>query len=232
MLTWHSVGILKYKLIYIGTGEMEITWLGHSCLRLISDRVTLLTDPYSESLGLSMGNQKTDIATISHTHPYHSHHEGLDGNPWIIDGPGEYEIACFYIKGTGTSHGDNEGNREINTVYCLQAEGLNLCHLGDLTRPLSPRQVEQLGRPDVLFVPAGGICTIDTAQAAELVNLMDPRIVIPIHYKLDGLKIELGPIEAFLADMGITEVTRQDKINVTPSNLPRDLRVVVLDHVS
>ena len=211
---------------------MEITWLGHSCIRLRSGGITLLTDPYSETLGLPVQRSPADIVTISHSHPHHSYLDGIRGEPRVIDGPGEYEIASFYISGMGTAYDAVEGEGGINTVYTLQAEGLRLCHLGDVPRILAPQQIDKLGRIDILFVPAGGACTLATSRAAELVNLLSPRIVIPIHYRLDGLKVELGPVEAFLVDMGLTEVIRESRVTVTPSSLPRDLRIVILERMA
>ena len=210
---------------------MEITWLGHSCIRIRVNGATLITDPYDDSLGLSMGRPVAQIITVSNSHPHHSHVSGVGGDPIVIDGPGEYEIGEFYISGVGTAHtvGGRE-ERRINTVFSLRVEGLTLCHLGDLSRPLSPQLIQQLGHTDVLLVPAGGGCTVTTSQAADLVGQLAPRIVIPMHYASGQLTtVELGPLDPFLSDMGLIEVAREKKVNVTLSTLPRDLRVVILD---
>ena len=211
---------------------MEIVWLGHSSLKIRTGGTTLITDPFKDSLGLSMGPQKADIVTISHPHPHHSNLDGVEKDARVIDGPGEYEIASFYVSGLGTAREESQEEGLTNTVYNLQAEGLTLCHLGDLTRLLTPRQIEHLGQTDLLFVPAGGACTVTTSQAAELVNLLSPRIVVPIHYHIEGVAVELGPLEAFLEELGLTEVTNEPKLTVTSSNLPRDQQVVVLDRAS
>ena len=208
---------------------MEISWLGHSCLRIRSNDVTLITDPYGDSLGLSMGRHRADIVTMSHSHPHHSHHEGIEGKPVILSGPGEYEIGGFYITAMGTDRSGEEGRREINTIYSIHSETLTLCHLGDLNQMLSPRQVEELGDTDILFVPSGGVCTVATDRAAELVSIMDPKIVVPMHYRDEGVEVELQPLGPFLRDMGVTEPPRQAQINVTSSTLPRDLQLVVLE---
>ena len=206
---------------------MEISWLGHSCVRIRSDDVTLITDPYDESLGPSMGRQRADIVTVSHEHPHHSHRDGIEGDPRVLQGPGEYEIGNFYITGVGTNR--NEEESTVNTIFGIHAEGLTLWHLGDLNHAFSPRQIESLGHTDVLFAPAGGVCTISASEAAELVNLVGPKIVIPLHYRAEGVKVELEPLEAFLDDLGVAERVRQPRIDVTASSLPRDMRVVVLE---
>ena len=207
---------------------MEIVWLGHSSLRLESRGVRLITDPYADSVGFSMGHQEASIVTSSNGHPHHSHYEAVGGDPRILRGPGEFEIAHYYISGMGTRHGEQDEDREINTVFTIRAEGLTVCHLGDLSRRLSPSQVEEINQADVLCVPAGGVCTAGPARVAELVNLISPSIVIPLHYRTEGIKVELEPLAGFLTEMGVAEAAPQTRLNVMTSNLPRELRVVVL----
>ena len=146
----------------------------------------------------------------------------------MLRGTGEYEAASFYITGMVTSLGEYDGDRKVNTVFTIEAEELTLCHLGDLNQRLSPGQVEELNQTDVLFVPAGGIFTISSSEVAELINLIDPRIVVPLHYWTKGINIELEPLEGFIGELGVTEVAPQAKLNVTSSNLPRELRVADL----
>ena len=210
---------------------MEIAWLGHSCVRVRSGGTTLIADPYGKSVGLTMGPQRADIVTISHDHPHHSHREAVTGGPRVLRGPGEYEIANFYITGMGTDRGDGEGTN-VNTVFTFQAEELSLCHLGDLNRMLSPRQLDVLGHTDVLFVPSGGFCTIDTPRLAQIVNLVGPKIVVPLHYRSDGVRVELLPVEAFLDDMGVDDAKRVATLNVTATSLPRELSLVLLERSS
>ena len=209
---------------------MEIVWLGHSSLRLRSGQVTLITDPYSHSLGFPMMPQDADIVTMSNSHPHHSNCDAVGGNPRVLRGPGEYEIADFYINGMGTrlSGGEDEGDRQINTVFTIRAEGLTLCHLGDLNEALSPGKVQELNQTDVLFVPAGGKCTVSSTRIAALVNLIGPRIVIPLHYRVEGVEVDLEPLDGFLNEMGVSEASPQPRLNVTLSNLPRDRRIDVL----
>ena len=208
---------------------MEIVWLGHSALRVVSRGVTLITDPYSDSLGVSMGSVKADIVTVSNDHPHHSYSQAVEGAPRVLDGPGEYEITDFYITGMGTRREESEDSKLINTVFTIVAEGLTLCHLGDLSQRLSPGQAEELNQTDILFVPAGGSCTVGTSEVTELVNLIRPRIVVPIHYWLQGYRVELDPLDKFLTEMGVAEIAPQARLNVNATNLPRDQQVVVLN---
>lgn len=207
---------------------MEIVWLGHSSVRLKGTSVTVITDPYADSVGLSMGKPQADIVTVSNDHPHHSNSGAIAGNPRIISGPGEYEVDNFRISGMGTRLEGEDGVRRINTIFTFRAEGLTLCHLGDLNENLSPKQVDELSQSDVCFVPAGGVCTIDAARIMRIVRLVGPRILIPIHYQTEGLKVELDPLDKLLSELGVADVTPQARLNVTSTNLPGELRVVVL----
>ncbi len=209
-------------------GIMEIIWLGHSSLQLKGNTVTLITDPYADSLGLSMGRRQADVVTMSNPHPHHSHADAIQGDPKVIDGPGEYEIANFHISGMATRRFEDDGTRHINTVFTYRAEGLTMCHLGDLNDNLSPAQVDELGHADILFAPAGGVCTIDAARVAQLVRLINPRILVPLHYRTEGVIVELEPLDKLLSELGITEFAPQPRLNVTATNLPAELRVAPL----
>ena len=208
---------------------MDITWLGHSSVKIQTNKTTLVTDPYPNSIGVTMSPTDPDIVTMSNNHPNHSHRNDLNGNPKFIVGPGEYEIGGFYITGMATELKTEETERRVNTVFSYQAESLTLCHLGDLSQLPSTADLRTLSNTDVLFVPAGGNCTIEVEPLAELVNKIQPRIVVPIHYHFDGLAIELNPVEKFLSSLGVSETKYQPKLNVTANNLPLDLRVVLLE---
>ena len=179
-----------------------------------------------------MGRQTADIVTVSHQHPNHANYAAIGGNPRVLQSPGEYEIASFYITGRGTDRKGDDGEAGTNTVFVLETEGVTLCHLGDLNHPLTARQIEELSQPEVLFVPAGGVCTIGTDQVAELVNRVAPKIVVPMHYRGGKSNVEIQPLDPFLNDMGVTEPSQSSKINVTATSLPRELRVEVLEQVS
>ena len=207
---------------------MEITWLGHSALQIRGAQVTLITDPYADTLGISMGPREADVVTVSNPHPHHSNAAAIDGDPRVITGPGEYEVANFYITGFGTRGRDFEGERRVNTVYTYRAEGLTLCHLGDLSANPTPSEVNELSQADVLFAPAGGVCTLDASRIAQLVRTIEPRILVPVHYRYDDVDTELDPLEKLLNEFGITELSPQPRLNVTATNLPAELRVTAL----
>ena len=210
---------------------MEIVWLGHASVRLNSVDVSLIMDPFPTSLGISMAERKAGIVTVSNSHPNHSGTAGLTGGPRIIDGPGEYEIGGYYISGMATAPQDNGAGSTVNTVFTVRAEGVTICHLGDLSQILTPGQAQELNDTDVLIVPAGGRCTLEPSRAAELVNMIGPRIVIPVHYKTVGVSVDLESVDTFLGQIGVSEVAPQLRLSVTATNLPREQRVVVLQRM-
>ncbi|MCX7912360.1 MAG: MBL fold metallo-hydrolase, partial [Dehalococcoidales bacterium] len=192
---------------------MDITWLGLSCFRIRGSQAVIITDPFPPSLGYSLGRQTADIVTVSHPHPGHSYAEGVEGKPRIVRGPGEYEISNVLILGIATYHDAvRGGTRGKNTVYLMEVDGVNILHLGDIGHVLSGEQAEEIGRVDVLLLPVGGVNTIGAATAAQLVRSLEPKVVIPMHYRTPQLKRELEPLDGFLREMGLTQVEPRAKL--------------------
>ncbi len=207
---------------------MEITWLGHACFRIKGSQAIIITDPFQPDLG-SLGNQTADAVTISHWHPSHSYYQGIKGEPRLVRGPGEYEIAGVLMLGLNTFHDSVKGQtRGKNTVYLMEVDGVDICHLGDIGHILGDEAIEQMGNIDILMVPVGGVSTIGPPMAAEIIRKVEPKIVIPMHYRTPASKKDLEPIENFLKEMGITQVEPRPKLSVTRSNLPLAMQVVVL----
>jgi len=210
---------------------MEITWLGHSCFRLKGSQATVITDPYSPELGYKLGKATANIVTVSHQHPGHSYVEGVGGEPRVVKGPGEYEISGVLIAGISTFHdGEKGAKRGKNTAYHMEIDEVSVCHLGDLGHVLTGEQVEEIDDVDVLLLPVGGVDTINAATAAEVVRQIEPKVVIPMHYKTKALKRELEPVDKFLKEMGVKEVDSQPKVTFTKANLPLSTQVFLLDY--
>ena len=208
---------------------MEITWFGYSCFRLKGKNTTVITDPFPPSLGYTLDKQAARIVTVSHNHPEHSFIEAVAGEPRLVTRSGEYEIGGVLIIGVPTFHDDEKGiARGKNNVYAIEVDDVNICHLGDLGHPLTAKQIEDLGTIDVLLVPVGGGTPISAAQAAALVRSIEPKIVIPMHYKTPALTKELDNVDKFLKEMGLTESIPQPKLVVNKSTLPLTTQVVVL----
>jgi L-ascorbate metabolism protein UlaG (beta-lactamase superfamily) len=209
---------------------MQITWYGHSCFRLRNRGGTVVTDPYGDGIGYSLPRLRADIVTVSHDHPDHASVQAVKGNPSIINGPGEYEIKGVFIIGISTHYDETRKQAGIrNTVYVFDFEGLTVCHLGDLRRVPTQSQVEELGDVDVLLVPVGGGSTLGSAEASEVISLLEPKIVIPMHYQTDLLQgLKLQPVDQFLKEMGIKDAEPQDMLKLTKSGLPSETQVIVM----
>jgi L-ascorbate metabolism protein UlaG (beta-lactamase superfamily) len=210
---------------------MEISWLGHSCFRLKGKQATVITDPYSPDMGYSLGKPTANVVTASHQHPGHSYTEGVSGNPKAVTGPGEYEISGVLIIGISTFHDEDRAKtRGKNTIYLIEIDEISICHLGDLGHVLTNEQVEELGNVDVLLIPVGGDSTIDATSATEIVRQLEPKVVIPMHYKTEVLKRGLEPVTRFLKEIGAHNTTPQAKLSLTKSNLPLPSQVFLLEY--
>ncbi len=210
---------------------MEITWLGHSSFRIKGAQTTIITDPYPPELGYSFGKQTAAIVTVSHQHPNHSFVQGVAGEPRIIKGPGEYEIANTLVIGLATFHDKEDGRQKgKNTIYAMQLDDISICHLGDLGHVLSAQQVEDIGNVDVLLIPVGGVSTINATSAAEVVRQLEPKAVVPMHYKTPAISRELEPVDRFLKEMSVKDTTSRPKLTFTKSNLPATTQVFLLDY--
>jgi L-ascorbate metabolism protein UlaG (beta-lactamase superfamily) len=209
---------------------MQIVWYGLSCFR-ISERgkATVVTDPYAPSVGLPAIKLKADVVTISHQAPGHSHLKSVRGHRRVIDGPGEYEIGDVFITGIRMKAKNDKGERPDNTIYVIDIDGLTTAHLGDLSYVPTQAQIENLGPVQIALVPVGGGKGLEPAKAAEVINLIEPSIVIPMHYKTGEEKLELGTITRFLSEMGLAETEPLPSLKVTKSGLSDETQVVVLE---
>ena len=209
---------------------MEITWLGHSCFRLRGRDATVITDPFDESVGYKVGKLSADIVTVSHDHPHHSAAQQVQGVKKVINGPGEFEVSHVFVIGVRTRRGREKGtSREPNNTFAIEIDGVKVCHLGDIGQVPTSEQVAQLGRIDVLLVPVGGSKTLDATGAVEVIGLLEPKIVIPMHYKTEVCTIDIQPLERFLKETGLKDVAPVPKLSVTADNLPEERRTVLLD---
>ncbi len=207
---------------------MEITWLGHCCVRFRAKEATVISDPCDKTTGYSLGRPTADLVTVSFSDRAHNYVEGVAGSPRVIDGPGEFEVAGTSVVGVSTWHDREKTARNI--AYVIELEDLRICHLGALGVVPTSDQVEEIGSVDVLLVPVGGGDSLDAPPAAETVSLIEPKFVIPIHYKTDVERTQLDPIERFLKEMGAKTAETHAKLTVTRSSLPEETQVLVLDY--
>ncbi len=215
---------------------MEITALGLSSFKLRGKQATVVTDPFdSKAVGLKFPkNVEADVITVSHDHPDHNEVSAVGGKPFVIAGPGEYEIKDVMVIGVATFHDENQGaDRGKNTIYRIEIDGVKVGHLGDLGHVLSSAQVDSLNGVDVLFVPVGGVYSLDPVKAAQVISDLEPHIVIPMHYNVEGLDVKtygaLSPVSAFLKQMNKETVVPLSKLSVSKDKFAPEMQVVVLE---
>ena len=215
---------------------MDITSLGHSSFKIKTKNATIVTDPYDgSSVGIKFPKNITaDIVTISHDHEDHNAQMNIDGRPFVVQGPGEYEIKGVSMTGLATYHDNEKGaKRGRNTVYRITADGISMVHLGDLGHMLASDDIELLDGVDVLFIPVGGVYTIDVQAAAHVAGDLEPTIIIPMHYYRSILDQKtfgsLSPVDAFLKEMGKEGTTIVSKLTITRDKLPEEMQIVVLE---
>lgn len=216
---------------------MYITYLGHSCFKLESKEnpASLITDPFDKDTGLRVPRMTADVVTVSHSHHDHCNTGNVKNNdgkiPFIINMPGEYEVKGIFVYGISSFH-DNAEGREMgrNIIYRIEIDGISIVHLGDLGHMPANGALEQLEGTDVLLIPVGGKYTIGAKEASQIISRIEPRIVIPMHYKIEGLKFydDIEPIDIFLKEVGVSNPEQSDKLKLIKKDLPQGAMQVVV----
>ncbi|HOF42263.1 MAG TPA: MBL fold metallo-hydrolase [Candidatus Moranbacteria bacterium] len=215
---------------------MIIQYYGHSCFKITTkpagratEDVTVFFDPFDKNIGLRPPQGQADVVFVSHDHHDHNNVDAIKGNPIVIDAPGEYAVKGINAIGIDSFHDDKGGaERGRSTIFILEAEDLKICHLGDLGCDISGKQLEEIYGVDVLFIPIGGKYTIDGKKAAELVRNIEPVIVIPTHYKIKGLTIDVDDEKLFCTEMGSCPAEKVAKLNIKKKDLEGKNAEVVL----
>ncbi|MEW6173283.1 MAG: MBL fold metallo-hydrolase [Bacillota bacterium] len=210
---------------------MQIKWFGHACFFLTTSAgIKVMTDPYDEGTGFRVPPVAPDVVTVSHQHHDHNAVGLVQGKPSVVTKTGTHQVKGINIRGVATFHDKEKGQRRgLNTIFNIEADGIRVCHMGDLGHHLGPDKLLEIGPVDVLLIPVGGTYTIDANEAAALVKEMKPRVAIPMHYKIPGLNVSVAPADNFLKHFGAVE--RKSFLEVTPGNLPAENTVVLLERL-
>lgn len=215
---------------------MLIQWFGQACIKVttkpgMNDEVVAVFDPFDpKATGLSLPKLTADVVVVSHDHPDHNYLAGVHGEHFLINEPGEYEVKQTFFYGIPGYHDASEGTeRGSITMYLMESEGLSLAHLSDIGQgELTSEQLEYLEGVDILMLPVGGVYTVNAKQAAAIVGQVEPRIIIPLHYKLPGLKYDLEPVEKFVKELGLKAET-MDKLKIVKKDVPQeDTKLIML----
>lgn len=218
---------------------MEVSFIGHSCFKIKGKNATIVFDPYSpEKVGFKLPKLEADVVCVSHSHEDHNNISGVKGveegkTPFVVLGPGEYDVKGIHVRGIKTFHDDKEGKeRGINTLYYCEIDGFFVLHLGDLGHELSKEILEEFDRVDVLLIPVGGVYTIDAEKAVDIISEIEPSYVIPMHYqteKLTGVSQKLDTVDKFISEWGSDTVKKETKLKITSKgDLPEETQVVIL----
>lgn len=213
---------------------MRIMWLGHACFLITSDEgLKIVTDPYSVGGGINYGKieESADIVTASHKHGDHDNVAAVKGNPQVLDTPGVKKVKGIEFNGVATYHDEAKGGqRGNNIIFCFALDGIRICHLGDLGHHLDASQVAAIGQVDILLIPVGGLYTIDARVAAKVCQDLNPRVVIPMHYKTAKCDYPIAGVDDFLK--GRENVRRLDvsETEFKKDLLPSVTESVVLSH--
>jgi len=203
-----------------GFEMVKITWHGHACFEFKGDKTTIVTDPF-KGIGLPEPKMRADIVLSSHGHGDHGATELIEGAQALKEFVGETTVAGVPIKGVPTYHDTEQGGqRGKNSVYVFEIDGIRFCHFGDLGHPLTSEQLNAIGEIDVLLIPVGGNYTIDAQVATKEVEKLAPKVAIPMHVKVPGLRVNVGPVDDFLEGKENVERLETNAIELTKAELP------------
>ncbi len=214
---------------------MQIIWKGQSCFQITSsegknNHVNIVIDPFDETIGLRLPKLEADILLVTHQHHDHNNTKQVSGSPFLIEGPGEYEIKEVYIEGLSSFHDDSSGKEKgLNTIYTIEAEDIRICHLGDLgQKELTSEQLEKIGEIDILMIPVGGVYTIGVKEAVRIMSQIEPNIIIPMHYQIPKLKLKLDGVDKFLKAMGIKSISPLPKLSIKKKDILSEAAKIVI----
>jgi L-ascorbate metabolism protein UlaG (beta-lactamase superfamily) len=192
-----------------------------------------VTDPFDpEVVGYDPGKLRAEVVTVSCDKPAHNYVKGIRGKAFEITGPGEYELGGVFITGVVINGKTQQRSTDTvrNTIYVIDYNGLKVVHLGELNSVPNQTEVEGLGEVNVALVPIGGKTSLNAAKAAEVISLLEPSIVIPMHYGVKNSIMKLDPLSKFLKEMGLTAVETEESIKLSSANvLPEETRVMILE---
>lgn len=211
---------------------MKIKWLGHSCFKIIgSNGVRILTDPFDDNVGYKIPSVEAEIVTTSHSHYDHNYVDCVIGNFEVINTIGNFNVKGVPITGILTYHDNENGTkRGNNIIYKFEVDGLSICHMGDIGHMLTPEQVIAIGKVDVIFIPVGGNYTVDAEGAIEVINMLNPKLILPMHYKTPVINLDIAGVEVFVDKIGGAEKINSQVLEVNASQLPNERKVILLNY--
>jgi L-ascorbate metabolism protein UlaG (beta-lactamase superfamily) len=214
---------------------MEIKWYGHASFLLITAKgIKIIMDPYEPGSfggGIMYGpiTDKVDICLVSHDHADHNYVAGLRGSPQVIKTPGRHEAKGVVVEGILSFHDASHGTeRGANIIFVIVADGIRVCHLGDLGHPLTEKEVKAIGQVDCLMIPVGGFYTIGPDEATAVADQLKPKLIIPMHWKTEKCGFPIEAVDRFLQGKKGAHRLRRSTLSLTKKELEAGMGIVVL----
>jgi L-ascorbate metabolism protein UlaG (beta-lactamase superfamily) len=217
--------------------SMKIKWYGHAAFLITSDQgIKIILDPYEPGAfggQLSYGkiDDRADIVLTSHDHADHNDTKSLQGSPQVVRGSGTKTVKGISIKGIPSYHDPSKGSeRGTNTIFNLQVDRIQVCHLGDLGHVLTEKELREIGPVDILLIPVGGYFTIDAKEATRVMDQVKPKVVIPMHFKTERCGFPIAPVEDFIKGKPAPKRPRACEVTFDKAALPQKTEIIVLEH--
>lgn len=208
---------------------LEIRWYGHSCFAISND-CTLVTDPHDgKSIGIPPPMVTADIVLVSHDHFDHNSFKTVSNDDTtVIEDKRKRTVHTVAIRGIQTFHDRCQGEkRGMNTIFVFTMTDITFCHLGDLGHDLDEKQIQSIGPIDILFIPVGGNYTIDAIKSWDIIKKINPRIIIPMHYKIEGLSLPIAPVDDFLSQSPYETIKVGNQMDIEREDVPDDPEIWV-----
>jgi len=209
---------------------LQITWHGYSCFQIKSRPAThdvnLVIDPYESSGSFRFPrSMEGDLVVSTSNKPEHANIKGVGGKPFTIEQAGEFEVKNVFVYGISAPKKD-AGPKDRHTIYKVETENVSIAHLGSLNRELTDDEMDQLQNIDILMVPVGGGDVLTPKKAVEVINQIEPRIIIPMYYNLPNIKQKLTGVEAFTKELSIYKSEEGNKLKVSRKDLPEEDTII------
>lgn len=210
---------------------MKLKWYGHACFGMeFSGGPNVVADPFDESVGYPLCGAKADIVTTSHGHFDHNYTASLEGDPTKINRTGLFTFDDLLLQGVASYHDDEDGaKRGSNIIYIFESDGLRIAHLGDLGHEPNLKQYAALVNIDVLLIPIGGFYTIDTETAMKVIEEINPKITIPMHFKTDAINFPIADEKEFVEKTG-AKYWDGTTLEITKDNIDSFPKAIVLKY--
>lgn len=205
---------------------MQLFWHGYSSIRIESKNgnieSTIVTDPFENESAIRFPRTiEADSVILSHEDRSRFALDAINGKPFLISRPGEYETKGVFINGIQDLKTDDQ-----TVIYRILTEGISIAFLGGIKRRLTNEELERLEDIDVLLLPVGGGDVLDAETAADVISEVEPRIVVPMHYDIPGIKVKLGTLDAFCKHLGSCQRESMNRLKIQKKDLPVDAMLI------